>query len=154
MKGDVVPDGDHVSRLCGGSHIDGGAVKAGAFLLGANHAYLSVNWLEALGLSDRTSQIAEIQRVMSTKRAVGRLARLAVAAVGEFRRVIQNESEDHREIRILHEPEDHPLKPDPSHSGIHDLKQDDLAIAVLLARIFSELHPGRVSGGTPTQPNS
>jgi hypothetical protein len=143
MKGDLVPDGDNISRLCGGSHIENGTIKAGAFLLGPNHTYLSVNWLECLGFSDRPSQIAEIQRVMATKRRVGALARLAVASVGAVRNRVRSESEDHRELRILHEPEDDPLRPDPSHCGVHDLKQDDLAMAILLARAFSEVHPAR-----------
>ena len=146
MKGDVVPDSDHVSRLCGGSHIDNGVIKATAFLLNPGDTYLSVNWLELLGLPDRASQIAEIQRVMATKRTVGTRARLAVAAVGDMRTVVQNQSEDHRVLKVLHEPEDDPLKPDPSHSGIHDLRHDDLMIAILLARVFAEVHFARASG--------
>ena len=143
MRGDVVPDSDHVSRLCGGSHIEDGVIQAGAFLLGGGHSYLSVNWLEHLGLNDRASEIAEMQRVMATKRKVGATALLAVAAVGEMRTFVQSESGDTRELRVLHEPEDTPSKPDPSHSGIHNLRHDDLTIAVLLSRIFSESYPAR-----------
>jgi hypothetical protein len=136
-----------MSRLCGGSHIDNGSAKAGAFLLGASHAYLSVNWLEFLGLPDRASQIGELRRVLATKRTVGARARIAVAEVAEVRGIVQRESEDHRQLRVLHEPEEDPARPDPSHSGIHGLKEDDLEIAILLARVFSrEMHPARESG--------
>lgn len=141
MKGDVVPDADHVSRLCGGSHIDDGVVRVGAFLLAPGHSCLSCNWLEHLGLNDRAAEITEIQRVSATKRKVGATARLAVAAVGEVCAVVRSGSDDAREPGVLHEPEDTP--PDPSHAGIHSLRHDDLVIAVLLSRAFSELHPGR-----------
>lgn len=143
MKGDIVPDKDHVSRLCGGSHIDDGVVQAGAFLLAAGHSYLSVNWLEYLGLNDRASEIAEVQRVMATKRKVGATARLAVAVVGEMRSLVRDDSEDARELRVHHEPEEAPHRSDPSHSGIHNLHHDDLTIAVLLSRAFSETYPAR-----------
>jgi hypothetical protein len=113
MKGDLIPDLHHVSRLCGGSHIDDGVVQAGAFPLAPSHSYLSVNWLEHLGLSDRAAELGEIQRVLATKRKVGTTARLAVAPVGEMRTLVRNESDDARELHVLHEP------PDPSHAGIH-----------------------------------
>jgi hypothetical protein len=141
MKGDPVPDADHVSRLCGGSHIDDGVVQAGAFLLAPGHAFLSVNWLEHLGLNDRAAEV--VQRVLATKRKVGATARLAVAVVGEIRTLVRNESDDARVLRVLHEPEETP--PDPSHAGIHNLRHDGLAIAVLLSRAFSELHPSRAT---------
>ena len=108
MKGDVVPDADHVSRLCGGSHIDDGVVQAGAFLLASSHGYLSVNWLEHLGLNDQAAEIAEVQRVLATKRKVGATARLAVAVVGGLRAVVRSGSDDARDLRVLHEPEDLP----------------------------------------------
>src|SRR5262245_3094289 len=104
MRGDDVPDRDHVSRLCGGSHIDDGVIRAGAFILGGGHTYLSVNWLEHLGLNDRAAEIAEVRRVLATKRKVGATARLAVAPVGEMRALVRNESDDARELQVLHEP--------------------------------------------------
>ena len=49
MKGDVVPDGHHITRLCGGSHIrENGTIAALAFKQRPGEAYLSVNWLESL----------------------------------------------------------------------------------------------------------
>jgi len=143
MKGDTVPDDNHVSRLCGGSHIDDGVVQAGAFLLAAGHTYLSVNWLEHLGLKDRASEIAEIRCVLATKRRIGATARIGVAHVGNMRRLVRSESEDARELRVLHEPEENPSRPDPSHSGVHNLRHDDLMIAVILSRAFSETYSAR-----------
>lgn len=148
MKGDTIPDDHHVSRLCGGSHLDDGVVQAGAFLLALGHSYLSVNWLEHLGLNDREAEVREVQRAMATKRKVGASARLAVAVVGEMRTLVRNESDDARELHVLHEPEAAP--PDPSHAGVHNLRHDDLAIAVLLSRAFSELHPARPGVGKET----
>ncbi len=51
MKGDVVPDGHHITRLCGGSHIrEIGTIAVTAFKQRPGEAYLSVNWLESPGL--------------------------------------------------------------------------------------------------------
>ena len=59
MKGDVIPDADHITRLCGGSHVrEDGTISATAFKPRPGEAYLSVNWLECLGLPDRDAELA------------------------------------------------------------------------------------------------
>lgn len=56
MKGDTVPDEHHITRLCGGSHVrEDGTIAATAFKPRQGEAYLSVNWLEMLGLADRAA---------------------------------------------------------------------------------------------------
>ena len=83
MKGDVVPDDHHIARLCGGSHIrEDGTIAATAFKPRPGEAYLSVNWLEFLGLADRAAQLDEVRHVLASKRGVGASARLAVLNVG------------------------------------------------------------------------
>ena len=82
MKGDTVPDDHQVTRLCGGSHIrENGTIAATAFKPSPGETYLSVNWLEFLGLSDRAAQLDEVRRVLTSKRGVGASARLAVLSV-------------------------------------------------------------------------
>ena len=59
MQRDRVPDTDHISRYCGGAQIlPDGRISGTAFRLRELEEYLSVNWLEYLGLGDRDSEIA------------------------------------------------------------------------------------------------
>ncbi len=55
-QGDIISDSDHVSRHVGGSKIDNGRITAAAFELKPGEKYLSVNWLEFFGDSDRASR--------------------------------------------------------------------------------------------------
>ena len=90
MKGDVVPDNDHVARLCGGSHIrEDGSVAATAFMPRFGESYLSVNWLEHLALPDREVALAELRRALAAKRKIGSTARLALINVGHMRTVVR-----------------------------------------------------------------
>lgn len=63
MQRDRVPDTDHISRNCGGAQVhEDGRISGIAFRLRESEEYLSVNWLEYLGLADWHSQIEEIRR--------------------------------------------------------------------------------------------
>lgn len=134
MKGDIVPDAHHVTRLCGGSHIrEDGTIAATAFKPRPGEAYLSVNWLESLGLLSRDAGLTEVRRVLATKRKVGAAARLALLNVGQAREIVRRESAAHAEISVRHEPETEPGQPaDASHSGIYGVPEDDIAIPELL----------------------
>ena len=144
MKGDVVPDDHHVCRLCGGSHIrEDGSIAATAFKPRPGETYLSVNWLELLALPNRVSEIAEVRRVLATKRKIGASARLAVLNVGQLRASVSLNSHDRRDLSVLHEPEIDPaLALDLSHSGIHGVPLDDNTVPELLARAVQEIHSG------------
>ena len=48
MKGEAIPDSDHVGRYCGARTVDNGEISAAAFMLRNTEEYLSVNWLEEL----------------------------------------------------------------------------------------------------------
>ena len=143
MKGDNIPDTDHVARLCKGSHLDdAGMPTAAAFMLrsteGSTEIYLSVNWLEHLNLHDRGSEITEIRRIMSIKRkSIGATTILAVLNVGAARDKVREGTADRRAIDFLHEPEELQDSParvsDPSHSGIYNLPVDDHSAAEQLA---------------------
>ena len=48
MRGDALPDADHVSRYCKPSTVQDGKVQPNAFFFRDGEDYLSVNWLEYL----------------------------------------------------------------------------------------------------------
>ncbi len=140
MKGDVIPDPDHVARYCGASTVDDGKIQPTAFMLRERDAYLSVNWLEKLRGPDRAGQVGELQKLYATKLQVGAKARMAILNVGTVRYKVENESPDKWVLRVLHEFEDD----DPSHSGIYGIPYDDREIAAeLIAQVVLENHPAR-----------
>jgi hypothetical protein len=139
MRGDVIPDKNHISRYCKATQVADGQVQSTAFMLRAGKESLSVNWLEFLKCSSRDGEIGELQRISASKLSVGARAKIAVLNVGEVRKKVRRESPDGRNINVLHDPE----AQDPSHSGIYDLKQDDELIAELIREIIRETYPAR-----------
>lgn len=141
MQRDRVPDSDHISRYCGGAQThEDGRISGTAFRLRESEEYLSVNWLEYLGLADRHSQIEEMRRVLRAKLKLGSQARLAVLNAGRLHEHVASASPDRRMLDILHEPE--PV--DPSHAGIFGLRPDDTLIAELIAQVVQETYPAKV----------
>ncbi len=148
MKDEPLPDTDHISRYCPfGSLLDGGEVTGTSFLLRRDpkreEEYLSVNWLEHLRLDNRTAEIAEVRRVLSTKRSLGGKAKIAVLNVGNTKDNVRQKSPDRRDLRILHRPNEPPEFPDPSHSGIFDTLLDEQLVAELIAESVKETYPTR-----------
>lgn len=150
MKGDSVPPADHISRLCGGSHIDPdtGSVGPGAFMLKPKDVdnALSVNWLEFLSLADRAAQIAEVQHVLAKKmKKIGPTSRLAVLNTGRAIEAISEATAVKLRISVVHDPQSVPgLWDDPSHSGIHGLPLDDDSPAVALAQCVVTLYSAKL----------
>lgn len=145
MKGDIVPDTDHVTRLCGGAQInEDGLPEATAFLLRVGEEFLSVNWLEHLSLANRDEEIAEVLRVLGTKRKVGATAKLALLNVGAARIAVREGTDNALEITCLHEPENEPPI-DASHSGFYNLPLPDVEItaAERLVSAISKLYDTR-----------
>lgn len=141
MQRDRVSDTEHISRYCGGAQIhEDGRISGIAFRLRESEDYLSVNWLEYLGLADRHSQIEEMRRVLGAKLKLGSQARLAVLNAGRLHEHVASASPDRRMLDILHEPE--PV--DPSHAGIFGLRPDDTLIAELIAEVVQETYPAKV----------
>ena len=140
MKGDVIPDPDHVARYCGASTVDDGKIQATAFMLREDEQSLSVNWLEELRCSDRTSEVRALQDLYARKMTrVGAGARIAILNVGTLRTKVASESSDRRLLRVLHDPE----PDDSSHSGIYEIPYDDDLVAELIAQVVLEDHPAR-----------
>jgi len=144
MTGDKIPDSHHISRLCQPKHVpDGRQIQASAFMLRSGESGLSVNWLELLDCSSRDDEIDEIRKLYSLKfNRIGAKAKIAILNVGEVREKVKTETEDNRNLEVLHEPiNDDP--PDPSHSEMYNLKPDQEFIAELILETIQENHPAR-----------
>lgn len=142
MKGDLLPDDAHVTRLCTHQQLDAsGWPKATAFLPRPAESFVSLNWLEQLHLSNRSDEITEILRVLRTKRSVGTRSQLALLHVGRSRAMVLANTKPKLNIQYRHEPEAQP--DDPSHSGIYNLMHDDNTAAELLALSVEALYPSR-----------
>ena len=142
MRGDKIPDPDHIARFCRPMQAPEGQIQATAFMLRSDEEYLSVNWLEYLNCSNRDHEINEIRNIYSEKFNVGARAKIAVLNVGEVREKVLTESPDKQNIEVLHDPIENDLY-DPSHSGIYNLKQDDELIAELILETVHENYPAR-----------
>jgi hypothetical protein len=140
MKGQAIPDSDHVGRYCKASTVENGEISAAAFMMRETEEYLSVNWLEVLKSPSRASQIRDLQELYTKKLKVGATARIAILNVGTLRGKVERESPNSRLLRVLHEPEE---PDDPSHAGIYEIPHDDEIIAELIAQVVLEKYPAR-----------
>ena len=143
LKDDPIPRDHHVSRYCGGVSLLNGGVTGASFLLKDDEEYLSVNWLDFLGLDNRDGEIEEVRRVLATKLTLGSTAILAVLNVGDTQDHVRQNSQDDRDLRVLHRPDEPPDKPDPSHSGIFDTNEDEQLIAELIAAKVLETYKAK-----------
>lgn len=142
MRGDKIPDPDHIARFCRPMQAPEGQIQATAFMLRSDEEYLFVNWLEYLNCSSRDHEINEIRNIYSEKFNVGARAKIAVLHVGEVREKVLTESPDKRNIEVLHDPIENDVY-DPSHSGIYNLKQDDELIAELILETIRGTYSAR-----------
>ncbi len=140
MKGDRIPDPDHVARYCKPMQVSDEQIQATAFMLRSGEESLSVNWLEFLECPSRECEIDELQKTYAAKLNIGLRARIAILSVGEVRRKVLEESPDRRKIDVLHDPEEK----DPSHSGIYNLRNDDELIAELILQTVRESYIARI----------
>jgi len=142
VKGDQIPDSDHIARFCRPWQAPDGQIQATAFMLRSDEENFSVNWLEFLNCSSRAHEINEIRNIYSAKFTVGAGAKIAVLNVGEVRENVLTESPDRRNLEVLHDPIEDDVC-DPSHGGIYNLKQDDELIAELILETVRESYSAR-----------
>lgn len=141
MKGDKIPNYDHIARYCKPITVEDGQIQATAFLVRIGEESLSVNWLEFLNCSSRENEIAELRKIYSRKfNKVGMSAKIAVLNIGEVCEKVLTKSPDRRKLEVLHAP----IENDPSHSGIYNLKQDDELIAELILELVRETYSARI----------
>ena len=138
MIGDKIPENHHIARLCKPKTFDeNGEITGAAFVLDQGHKCLSVNWLEFLHCSNRIDEITKLRGIYFSKlNRVPTNAKIAVLNVGEVRRKVLTESSDRRDLAVLHEPEEI----DESHSGIYNLKYNEVEIAELILQTIQEKH--------------
>jgi len=139
MKGDTIPDDNHIARLCPRKHIDVEQIQPTAFYLRADEDYLSVNCLEFLNCSCREEEIDEIRNIYKAKLTIKLRDRIALLNVGTVRSEVLTKSADSRNLEVLHNPE----IDDPSHSGIYNLKPDDIEIAELILETVLDSYSAR-----------
>jgi hypothetical protein len=148
MRGDPLPSTDHITRLCQPAWAPNGEIQATAFMLKHGEESLSVNWLECLNCGSRQDEINEIRNLYRAKfNRIGAGARITVLNVGGVRNEIRENTDDARDLRIAHNPEDNTSgsskTADPSHSGIYNLRDDDDLIAELICGCILEHYPAR-----------
>jgi hypothetical protein len=136
---DAIPSSDHIARYCPSRTAPDGAIQATAFMLRSNEPELSVNWLEFLKLLDRPSQIGELRQIFNKKMKVGANAKFAVLNVGQVVETVRQESEDSRDLTVLHKP----APDDESHAEILGLRQDDELIAEIVVQLIQESFQAR-----------
>jgi hypothetical protein len=141
MKGDIIPDSNHISRCCPQKHIDEeGRIQHTAFLLRTwkNEKMLSVNWLEYVRYDSIEDKIAEIQKIYNknfTQPPLDFKAKIVILIVAEIRKKVREEIYDERNIEIKHDSDI------DSHSGIDYLLKvdnDNRLIAELIADLIHE----------------
>lgn len=139
MKGDKIPNCDHIARLCFRKYVSplDGQIQAGAFMLGERHKSLSVNWMESLNCSNRENEIIELRNIYNRKMHIKQRDTIAVLNVGQVHDTVLNKSQDRRNLDILHDPTGF----DPSHSGIYNLRHDDEEIGELILETVLEKYP-------------
>lgn len=134
MKGDTLPQSNHVSRYCAPKSAPEGEPTGASFIMKPEEEYLSVNWLEYFGNIGRNAQIAQIREHINIKLAKSGL--FAILNISDVVNLIKDKS-----LTVLHEPENG----DPSHSGIHGYDHEDLMVAELMAQTVSGVYPARLS---------
>jgi hypothetical protein len=140
MKGESIPNKDHVARYCRPMQLFEGNVQGSAFILRDNEDSLSVDWLEIFNCQNRADEIADLKKVYRSRfNRIGASAKIAILNVGQVSDKVLNESADKRKLKIFHDP----LEDDISHSGINNLKPDNELIAELIIETILETYPAR-----------
>ena len=129
MRGENVPDEDHVSRYCGAGKLgtDNLPMPA-AFYPRKGESYLSVNWLEILDPEDRGAAIRQVREcLLNNGFGIGRGAKFVSLEVGAIKANLGALSNGNSEV--THQS----CEDNPSHSGIFGIPQaaETLAAAAL-----------------------
>ena len=137
MRGDRLPDKDHISRYCKFKSLVNDQPSGASFMLRTDDEFLSVNWLEYFGLKDCQEQMSQVRQNIRLNLAPR--AKFAVLNVGNVINYVRENGPDNRVLSVLHEPEED----DPSHSGIHGYGFEDDWVADLITEVVQETHPAK-----------
>lgn len=136
MKGERLPDQDHISRYCAPkTALDGQPTGASFMLRKKEDEFLSVNWIEHFGDAMDEDQIANIREHIELSLAATGI--FAVLNVGEVIEQVRMNSD--RQLAVLHEPT--PM--DPSHSGVYGYRYEDDMVADLIVEVVIKTYPAK-----------
>ena len=127
MKGDPIPDHDHILRYIGAAHLDKDLDSGEWKILGSgflsrprDRNSVSYNWIEYYcgNLSDQITQIRQCTRL-----DYGATARLARLNMGKICQYLKKQMPERNAITVTHDPlEAGNGKPgDPSHALMHNV---------------------------------
>jgi hypothetical protein len=135
MRGNPLPDQDHISRYCAPKTAPDGKPTGASFMLRPDEEFLSVNWMEYFGDIGQDAQINKICESIELSLAASGL--FAVLNVGEIIDQIQKNSE--KQLAVLYEP----TSGDPSHSGVYGYGYEDDLVADLIAEFVLKTYPSK-----------
>jgi hypothetical protein len=143
MKGDAIPDPDHILRYVGGSHVDQSetgqpVVLGGGFIAKPrDNNSPSYNWLEYLK-GTLLEQVAQVRA--SSRLSYGTKGKLVRLNVGTVRGHIKSNTEDQREVEVLHDPleAEDDLSADPSHALMINVPDEDDPSGELVGDLISQ----------------
>ncbi len=141
MKGGIIPNTDHISRLCFRKHIDEGEIQASAFFPRIGYEdYLSVDWLDFLNCNNREDEIIKLREVLSARlRTIKRKEKIAILNVGQMCGNVEANTRDNRKLKVKHEPR----KNDDPHSGIYNVIDDYEVIGELIRQTILETYEAK-----------
>lgn len=131
MTGDIILDNNHVARYCKPVTVVNGQIQGSAFCLRPTEGYLSVSCLEYFNRPNRQDEISALRQVL-----IRREGRFAVLNVGVTKNNVLTYSEDRRSISVVHRPS----HVNPAHSGIHNMRPNEVRIAELIRQTIQEVH--------------
>jgi hypothetical protein len=145
MKGDPIPDADHVVRYVKPTAIDDGNIDGSAFCLRSDRLDeigLSVNWLEWFSGKTLNEQLNEVRQLFRLKRSKNGF--FVQLNVGQTRQAMAGELP---ELLFVEDPlpAQPPFKADPSHALVIGLPVGDSEFAELIGDMIADcvmgMHP-------------
>lgn len=155
MRGDPVPDEDHILRYVAGRHVDrdedgNPIVTGGGFIARPRDNNMpSYNWLECLDgtLEERVQQVRDVARIN-----YGAKARLAKLNVGRVIQHVRENTDDNRAVTVIHDPleAENGDPPDPSHALMTNVPDENdpegERVGDLIAECVCKTFPARTPG--------
>ena len=129
----IIPGNNRVARFCKASSILEGQPTGASFLLRQNESYLSVNWLEKLGLSTLDKELTSLLSIYNKTFKEGTITartRTAILHVDKTIEHVSDATEGKTSLIVTHEPS----KNTKSHAGIWGYSFAENMIAELIAQ--------------------
>ena len=149
MRGDLLPNDDHVVRYVRPGLIDGEEVTGTAFHRREGEIALSINWLDYFRNQPKEQQLREVRRLFGLQ--VSPNGRFAELTVGQTRRHLADELEALKFVEdpLTADPENGDDE-DPSHALIEGLPDPNQTpeLAEMIGDMFAECVVGSLHKAT------